>query len=205
MNTLDLRYVADLRAAGWIGDRLHPFAQGAGSVVPDGFEDYARILHAAHHVAPERAVSWREIATANGRTIHAEMQFGNIAGTWSGRSPQPDLWSVGPRVGSLPLELASALVTLLRPRTATPDRCWFAVWEGWGDLGRPRGVPMEVDLSWTYVGGTKESIDAVLAHPDVEALRARVSDGIAYDSDTVNPPPEARPSEGSWWRRPWPR
>lgn len=235
VNALDPPYLRDLAPSRWIGERLHPFAQDAGSVIPDGFEDYARIFHPARRDAPERAVTWREIATTNGRTVHPEMQFGNIAGTWSRRSPQPGLWSVDPRVGSLPPELARALVSVLRPRTATPDRCWFAVWEGWGDLRPQRGVPTlelphrryylaegtvddalrtvsepdwryqsasmwwpddrswfvstEVDFSWTYVGGTKACIDAVLAHPEIEALRARLSDRITIDGDTLNPPP----------------
>lgn len=56
------------------------------------------------------------------------------------------------------------------------DRSWF--------------VSTEVDFSWTYVGGTKACIDAVLAHPEVEALRARLSDRITIDGDMLNLPPD---------------
>ncbi len=233
MGGVNLRYVTDLAAAQWIKGRLHPFAQDAGSVIPEGFDGYARVFHPAYRDVPDSPVTWRQIAAANGRKVHPEMQFGGIAGTWSHRSGQPDLWSVEPRVGSLPLDLARALVGVLRPHAATPDRCWFAVWEGWGGLTPPRDaaklelphrryflatgtledalrtvngpqgayrsasmwwpddrswfISTEVDLSWTYVGGSRACIDAVLADPQIEALRARLSDGVAYDSDKLNP------------------
>lgn len=37
----------------------------------------------------------------------------------------------GSEPGAVILE---ALATCLEPRTATPGRCWFAIWEGFGDL-----------------------------------------------------------------------
>ncbi len=40
-----------------------------------------------------------------------------------------------PNVGELPCELGGPLVAALRPQTTTPDRCWFAIWEGYGRLG----------------------------------------------------------------------
>lgn len=50
-------------------------------------------------------------------------------------------------------------------------------------------VSTEVDLAYTYVGGTRECIDAILAHPHVEALRAELGHRITWDSDTINPSP----------------
>jgi hypothetical protein len=230
---VELRYLTDVTAAAWIGRRLHPFAKDVGSVIPEGFDDYARVFHPAYRRGSDGPVAWREIAAANGRTAHPEMQFGSIAGTWGHSSPRPDLWTETPRTGTLPRELAAALVGVLRPRTRTPDRCWFAVWEGWGGLVRPdvpkfmlpqRGyllatgtvrdalrtftgheaayqsaslwwpddhswfVSTEVDFTYTYVGGAQDCIDAVIAHPQIEALHARLTDGITYDSDRVNPP-----------------
>lgn len=230
---MGLRYVTDVTAADWIRGRLHPFATDVGSVIPEGFADYARVFHPAYRDDPGHPVTWREIAHANGRTVHRAMQFGSIAGTWSRRSPRPDLWAEAPLPGRLPRELAGALVSVLGPRTATPDRCWFAVWDGWGRLApspdrklelphrgyflaagtvedalhtvmRPEApyqsaslwwpddhswfVSTEVDLAYTYIGGTRDCIDAVIADPAIEALRAQLSDGITYDSDAVNPP-----------------
>lgn len=37
----------------------------------------------------------------------------------------------GPEPGAVILE---ALAACLEPRTTTPSRCWFAIWDGYGDL-----------------------------------------------------------------------
>jgi hypothetical protein len=261
-----LEYVDDLRPAAWIAERLHPFAQDAGAIIPPGFDAYARIFHPATRLVgrTEVPVTWREIADANLRVHHSEMQFGALVtrvGTtvFDDRVTQPGLFDRWPQVGSLPLELAGALVSALRDHTTTPERCWFAAWEGWGDpasaevvfvtfggsndapipppwtiIERPnrakfkipgRGyyigsgpltaaletvygvvqhyqspsiwwpddrawcVATEVDFDWTYVGGSTECIAAVLGHPDLEALPARLSDGVHWDSDGINPAP----------------
>lgn len=225
-----LRYVTDLTPAAWIRAGLHPFAQDAGAVIPEGFEDYARVFHPARR-GEATAVTWREIAARNGRRVHREMQFGNVAGSWSA-SPQPELWTSPPHAGTLAPELARALASVLRRHTATPEVCWFAVWEGWGgfDAGTPRlelpgrryflatgtiddaaasviqewgqqsaslwwpddhawCVATEIDLDSTYIGGTSECIDALLAHPQIEALRAELGDDITIASDDLNPAP----------------
>jgi hypothetical protein len=135
--------VNDIDPARWIFDRLHAFAQDVGSIIPSGFESYARIFHPAARRDRDiaRAVTWREIAEANGRTVHPEMQFGHIAGVWRRPSAQPQLWTDEPVLGSLPAELGRALSDALAPHTSTPDRCWFAVWVGWGGLAVPGGIP----------------------------------------------------------------
>jgi len=258
-----LEYVDDLTPAGWIAERLHPFAQDAGAIIPPGFEAYARIFHPAtrqvgHALLP---VTWKEIADANLRIHHPEMQFGSLValvGTPSrpfARQPQPGLFDGWPQIGLLPLDLARVLVGLLGGHTATPDLCWFAAWEGWGDpvfatiggskdtyvpppgtlIDRPkrptfklphrgyyiaRGpltsaletvygvvrhfqsasiwwpddrawcVATEVDFDWTYVGGSTACIASILGSPSLEALPARLSDGVTYDSDRLNPTPQ---------------
>lgn len=236
---MPLEYVDDATPARWIADRLHPFAQDAGAIVPPGFEAYARIFHPATQSAGvrQRPVTWREIAVANGRVHHSEMQFGALVGRSAlERRSQPGLWDGFPKTGSLPLELAQVLVQVLRGHTSTPSRCWFAAWEGWGGWGggmkgRPTftipgrgyylaagpltaaldtvGVPApfyqsaslwwpndqawcvatEVDFDWTYVGGSTQCITAVLEDPELEALPARLSDGVTEASDPINPAP----------------
>ena len=65
----------DLASSEWVTRRIHDFAVDVGSVIPEGFDAYVRLLHPAFrdeggdHVL----VSWSEIATANGRTVHPEM------------------------------------------------------------------------------------------------------------------------------------
>lgn len=144
-----LEYVDDLTPAGWIAERLHPFAQDAGAIIPPGFEAYARIFHPAARWSVsqmERPVTWREIADANLRIYHSEMQFGalvTLVGTsaFAARKPQPGLFDRWPKTGSLPFDLARALVSVLAARTSTPERCWFAAWEGWTFLDRPKVRP----------------------------------------------------------------
>lgn len=224
-----INYVRDLTPALWIRSRLHPFAQDAGSVVPEGFDSYARVFHPA--TRDDKPVTWHAIAEANNRKVHPEMQFGSIASTWR-ESPRPDVWTSPPPTGRLPTALAVRLAAILRQHTTTPERIWFAVWEGWGGLdpGTPRfdhpgrryylakgaldepdtaaqtpflsdeGASMwwpedrswfvatEVDLDSTYVGATKECIEAVIASHAVEALRARLDDDITIVGDEINPP-----------------
>ena len=64
-----LEYVDDLTPAKWIAERLHPFAQDAGSVIPPGFDAYARIFHPAMRRVgqTEVPVTWREIGRASCR------------------------------------------------------------------------------------------------------------------------------------------
>ena len=260
---MTLEYVDDLTPAQWIAERLHPFAQDAGAIIPPGFEAYARIFHPATRRVGDDwlPVTWREIAEANLRAYHPEMQFGALValvGTPTAPQSQPGLFDGWPRTGTLRLEDARALVDVLAHHTTTPGRCWFAAWEGFGSLEdgsmviltigggkrvhpppelyreRPnqptfqlpdRGyylakgpvtaaletvygmkssyqsaslwwpddrawcVATEIDFDWTYVGGSKECITAILNSRDLEALPARLSDGVSYASDPINPTP----------------
>ena len=261
---MTLEYVDDLAPAAWIAERLHPFAQDAGAIIPPGFDAYARIFHPATKRVGDIfvPVTWREIAEANLRAYHPQMQFGalvTVPGTsLNDRSPQPGLFDGWPRTGTLRLDDARALVDVLAHHTTTPGRCWFAAWEGFGSAedgsmvmltidggktvrppphlyrARPkqptfqlpgrgyflaRGpvtaaletvygmkssyqsaslwwpedrawcVATEIDFDWTYVGGSTECIAAVLSSPELEALPARLTDGVHYDSDPINPTP----------------
>lgn len=232
LTSAGFHYVRDVTPAGWIRDRLHPFAKDVGSVVPVGFEGYVRLLHPAYRDG--EPVTWRRIADANRCTIHSQVQFGNIAGSWQA-SRNPQLWTRAPQPGTLPLELARALVGVLRSHTPSSERCWFAVWVGWGQPGTADRLPRlvtdqreyylasgplddtlrgvygesagyqsasmwwpddrswfvstEVDLAYTYLGGTRECVAAVAGHPKIEAVATGLADGIAWDSDKVNPTP----------------
>jgi len=260
-----LEYVDDLTPAKWIAERLHPFAQDAGSIIPPGFDAYARVFHPAMRRVDqtEVPVTWREIADSNLRVHHPQMQFGALVATVGmpirERRAQPGLFDSWPRTGTLRLDDARALVHVLARHTTTPERCWFAAWEGFGSLkdgsmvivgvsgaaaepaspefyrekptehrtlklpnrgyylatGRLEAaletvygvrcdyqsaslwwpddqawcVATEIDFDWTYVGGSKECVAAVLSSPALEALPAQLNDGVTYDSDPLNPRP----------------
>lgn len=254
----------EVEAGDWIHGRLHPFAQDVGSVVPAGFAAYARIFHPASSagrleasgtIVPAVEVRWSEVAARSGRTVHPEMQFHAIAAP----AHDPEPWIYEPQLGVLSKRQCGALVALLSKHTATPNSCWFCLWDGYGYLhpggsaafvvaARPpfariqvgfrrlqlrwskprtprpdqprvrlpgrdyllfRGpiakaegwedgpnlwwpadhawcVASEIDFPYTYVGGSQELVDAIIENPDIEALPARLTDGITYSSDTVN-------------------
>jgi hypothetical protein len=121
-------------AAGWIGPRLLPFDDHrVASVVPGGFEAYARVLHPAEEPGTgDRLVRWAEVAAWSGQPLRPDAQFHSIA-LPPVRPGQPAPWrSQGPRQGSLYPPDALALASLARAWTTTPDQCWFCVWDGYG-------------------------------------------------------------------------
>jgi hypothetical protein len=120
--------------ADWIAERLNPFGECVASVVPRGFEAYARVLHPAEvpHRGHGRLVRWREVSVWSGLLLGPDSQFHSIAlppirpttdAPWRGQ---------GPRNGSLFPADAEALAQILRTWTSTPDHCWFCLWDGYG-------------------------------------------------------------------------
>jgi hypothetical protein len=58
----------------------------------------------------------------------------------------------------------------------------------WWPHDRAWCVASEIDLPYSYVGGSKELIEEVLADSELEALPAQLEDPVTYDSDTINEP-----------------
>jgi hypothetical protein len=123
-----------VEAADWIPGRLNPFAKNVGSIVPKGFEAYARIFHPAWvgRMYPGIEMRWSEVAAANGRIVHPEMQFHVIATLAPDQPGPPISWDYEPRLGLLSARQAHALVEVLTPRTHNPNDCWLCLWEGYG-------------------------------------------------------------------------
>ena len=48
-------------------------------------------------------------------------------------------------------------------------------------------VATEIDFMTTYIGGTRDAIDAIVKDKVFEAYRVEPTDGITYASDTLNP------------------
>jgi hypothetical protein len=130
----------DTSAADWIVAALQTFGASVVSLVPSGYRAYARVFHPAYRFDPHSPrwetrtpVRWEEIAAANGTHVHAGMQLCGLTGSQLfNNRPQPDVFDHAPSEGSLPGELAHPLAAVLARHTATPDRCWFAVWNGFG-------------------------------------------------------------------------
>jgi hypothetical protein len=134
-------------SASWITSRLHPFARDVGSIIPEGFAAYARVFHPPYRRTSDGAmiaVRWKDIASANNRTIEAEVQRFCMNGDPSRLSATgEELWDEQCGTGRMPRGIAVQLADILFSHTKTPELCWFAVWEGYGDLRIPRhGAPM---------------------------------------------------------------
>lgn len=121
-----MRWLRDVSPADWIGERLHPWFQDTGSIIPEGFDAYARVFHPVH--GEER---WSDVAARNGRIVHAEMQLHMIsrrAGAAPPRGYQPGD-GFDTRLGAAERR---ALGEVLARFTTSTDRCWSCTWEGYG-------------------------------------------------------------------------
>ena len=151
---LDNRLVAEpgvqqsvkIEEAAWIGARLSPFDSGVvTSVVPSGFDAYARVLHPLDPpVRDQEPARWGDVASWSGVELVPGIDFPDIAlpeqeptgaEPWPGRVPQ---------VGTLDPADADALAAVLARHTSTPDRCWFCTWEGWGSVFFDDGPRVEL-------------------------------------------------------------
>jgi hypothetical protein len=255
------RWSSDVHQAGWIAPRLAPWGDEypITIVVPAGFEAYARVLHPVE--TPDngnRLVRWADVAAWSGMPLRQDAQFHSIALPPTAPSRPPPYDSQGPQAGSLCLPDAEVLAAIARDWTATPQDCWFCVWDGFGwgaastfttltTTGRPpeiieepgrdpvpgpvregprvhlphrdyflysgpaeavaalasldgtwgQGpnlwwpadrawcVASEIDLQWTYAGGPRGLIDAILADDRIEALPAAPDDPVSRVEDWV--------------------
>lgn len=76
------------------------------------------------------------------------------------------------------------------------DWNWGRPADYWFPQDRAWCVASDVDLYWTYVGGTQRCIEAILRCPDLEAVPADLDQGLTVDSDLVN---RLSPEEKSRW------
>jgi hypothetical protein len=103
-------------------------------VVPRGYQAYARILHSAEGCGGV-CVTWAEVAASTGTMVHSLAEFTSVAGRmlydertqigWPGENPEE---------GTLDVDQLRVLCRVLADHTATPDRCWLTLWDGWGNL-----------------------------------------------------------------------
>lgn len=136
-----LRRSSDVSVAAWVKAGVGRFGSGVGSLVPEGFECHARILHPAHGPDDDEAtVPWTVVAAWAGRSMHRLVQFEAIAtpqaGAGGGRRP----WSSPPMEGAPPPGVLHALRDSLSAHTSAPGNCWFCLWEGWGWIEGGRGL-----------------------------------------------------------------
>lgn len=194
----ELQPMSDMSVGAWIAPRLGPFGGWVGSVVPQGFEAYARILHPV--LSPDQQpTTWAAVCAAEGRTPHALMQWNAIAGvvdvtTAEGYVTQTMRWEGGvPEEGNLLAPALPTLLEMLAAHTGATDDCFFALWEGHGQIW-PHGDPaiatlrgLEPDLAAANA--------AILAGP---RLRHPARDYLLFSG-----PLRAAPTMGRRWCPDW--
>ena len=86
----------DLVQAAWIQERVGDPGTGLGSIIPTGFPAYVRVLHPAEGPWPEqfRPVRWAEVAERAGVTMHASIDFDELAAALD-RGAGSERWDVG--------------------------------------------------------------------------------------------------------------
>lgn len=136
----------EVEQAAWIGGRLSPFdSYLVTSVVPSGFEAYARVLHPLDPPGRDQHPGrWGDVASWSGTRLAPGIDFPDIAlpeHEPSGVEPWP---GQVPQVGTLHPADADALAAVVARHTSTPDRCWFCTWEGWGSVFFDDGPRVEL-------------------------------------------------------------
>jgi hypothetical protein len=123
----DLKGVDGAAAGAWIEPRLRSEVGSVGSLVPTGFEAYARIFHPASD-AGGRSARWSEVAEAMGTTAHRKMQWYALV-----RSPDPCTYDEsrwrgsGPMTGQLETPDLGSLCEILAIHTSESDSCFFGL------------------------------------------------------------------------------
>lgn len=129
----------DPAVGAWIGPRLLPFGQGVGSVVPTGFEAYARILHPVPGPPADDAgpglVRWADVAAVTGRVVHARAQFWRVAARRQWHDQEAGAWpGQEPSEGDLDAADLAALLDVLALHTVggADGRVVVGLWDGYG-------------------------------------------------------------------------
>ena len=127
-----LHAAPSLAAAGWLVDESGEMGYRVSSLVPEGFDAYARILHPAPVDVLEsgefRWAPWRETAEKHGEDLHPEVHWEDLVGYLHGEGESGEPW---PELGSLPAREHRRVAEIAGLHT-TSDRYWLAWWNGYG-------------------------------------------------------------------------
>ncbi len=129
-----LRVAQDPTVARWITSGLDNHFATVASVVPTGYQAYARILHPARDESGKQT-SWSAVAYTTGRQPHALMQWHALVGVTDPMDMSKSLWhGERPIRGSLDRETLETLCEKIALSTPISIKCYFCLWEGYGDL-----------------------------------------------------------------------
>lgn len=132
MNRPTFEWSTETERAAWLAPAMGELTDPRVlSVIPLGFESYARLPHPVLS-AEGRTVRWSEVAEWSGTELHNWTTFPEVAlPRHLPEEPMP--WDGdGPEEGTLPRGDAAVLTEILRESTTDPEDCWFCLWEGHG-------------------------------------------------------------------------
>lgn len=162
-------WVSDVSRGEWLRPMESETFGGILSVVPAGFEAYARVFHPVERDRPRdtrtwhgvdhathfqgvrdlgaaietQRTTWAATAASFGTTMHPEAQFARLVRQRPGPAEDPigpDGWRYSPpQEGCLDAASLSAVAAVLATHTTTPTTGIAAVWEGWGGLTSSAG------------------------------------------------------------------
>lgn len=117
--------------AQWLTSRIATFGSNwVTSTAGTGWQAYCRLFHPLDDTP--HAPRWADIAAAHGHTMHPGAQWHVISRDEPGSSLEGRGYPGEPLIGQMQPHTLTTLNQILEGHTETPDRCWFAVWEGWG-------------------------------------------------------------------------
>ena len=94
-----------------------------------------------------------------------------------------------PRVSGRRVTPNSARAYLLFSGSVSDAAGWEDGPNLWWPEDRAWCVASEIDHNYSYVGGSARMINDLLTHPALEAVPAKITDGILYNSDRINSAP----------------
>ena len=142
------RWLEDVSPADWVLPRLGEWGC-VGGAMPSGYEAYLRLLHPVED-HEDRTRRWSDIAREHGRIAHAGMQLHMINRDVGATAPAGYEPGEGYNSGSLEQPERDLLIDHLVRATATPNRCWFLLWDGNNGVGDDVEAP-RVEHPWRLI------------------------------------------------------
>lgn len=199
-------WITDVTPGAWLAERVDTVWHDMHSVVPRGYEAYARVFHPIIRDRPTDSTGWHEYdparpvdiesetTTWNGTTrafgliMHPLVQshllfdppqssFGGIIDADGWRYSQPD-------TGNLDAAVLARLATHLEAHTTTPDSAVAAIWEGWGGLVSSAGFATfsvfigDTDLAASTVQHTPAEAPGAESPADVPEAESATRDAL---------------------------
>ncbi|MEV0136822.1 hypothetical protein AB0H83_51410 [Dactylosporangium sp. NPDC050688] len=192
-----MQWSRNVAVAQWIVERLHPFAQDVGSLVPDGFAAYARIRHPeAGTLDRPRLDALLDILARH--TPEAKLCWFAVWDGYAwlhGHSATSTLTRDGGRPARPPAELTPPPERVRAPRRSfalyrgelrSAQALWDLSWEQSPNLWWPDDhgwcVATDVDQTSTYLGGSATLIHDLLDDRELTTQPASPNDAISDDA-----------------------